>query len=144
MSSGTIRLTTSTGIAKPMPALEPDGDTMAGTRAAAKEFGPREKEVELLLRRWARAESGEGQVVLLSGEPGISSLPMTVNSIRENPVMFRRRGSPRRKCCPHVILRRQSNNPACVSRACQRRAAGRSMFPSKRAAIPAVAAGGTS
>ncbi len=32
----------------------------------------REKEVELLLRRWARAESGEGQVMLLSGEPGIS------------------------------------------------------------------------
>jgi class 3 adenylate cyclase/tetratricopeptide (TPR) repeat protein len=31
----------------------------------------REEEAELLLRRWARAKSGEGQVVLLSGEPGI-------------------------------------------------------------------------
>ncbi len=31
----------------------------------------REEEIELLLRRWARAKSGEGQVVLLSGEPGI-------------------------------------------------------------------------
>jgi hypothetical protein len=31
----------------------------------------REEELELLLRRWRRATSGEGQVVLLSGEPGI-------------------------------------------------------------------------
>ena len=31
----------------------------------------REEELELLLRRWSRAKSGEGQVVLLSGEAGI-------------------------------------------------------------------------
>src|SRR6516165_8502333 len=31
----------------------------------------REEEIELLLRRWSRAKSGEGQVVLLSGEAGI-------------------------------------------------------------------------
>ena len=31
----------------------------------------REEELEILLRRWSRAKSGEGQVVLLSGEPGI-------------------------------------------------------------------------
>ena len=31
----------------------------------------REEELELLLRRWSRAKSGEGQVVLLAGEPGI-------------------------------------------------------------------------
>jgi predicted ATPase len=31
----------------------------------------REEELELLLRRWSKAKSGEGQVVLLSGEPGI-------------------------------------------------------------------------
>jgi tRNA A37 threonylcarbamoyladenosine biosynthesis protein TsaE len=31
----------------------------------------REEETELLLRRWSRAKSDEGQVVLLSGEPGI-------------------------------------------------------------------------
>ena len=31
----------------------------------------REEECELLLRRWTRAKSGEGQVVLLSGEAGI-------------------------------------------------------------------------
>lgn len=31
----------------------------------------RDEELDLLLRRWAQARSGEGQVVLLSGEPGI-------------------------------------------------------------------------
>jgi class 3 adenylate cyclase len=31
----------------------------------------REEELDLLLRRWTRAKSGEGQVVLISGEPGI-------------------------------------------------------------------------
>jgi class 3 adenylate cyclase/predicted ATPase len=31
----------------------------------------REEELELLLRRWARTKAGHGQVVLLSGEPGI-------------------------------------------------------------------------
>ena len=31
----------------------------------------RDEEIELLLRRWARAKAGDGQVVLISGEPGI-------------------------------------------------------------------------
>jgi predicted ATPase len=31
----------------------------------------REEETELLLRRWARAKAGEGQVVLIGGEAGI-------------------------------------------------------------------------
>ena len=31
----------------------------------------REEELDLLLRRWSRAKNGEGQVVLLSSEPGI-------------------------------------------------------------------------
>jgi predicted ATPase len=29
----------------------------------------REEELELLSRRWSKAKGGEGQVVLLSGEP---------------------------------------------------------------------------
>ena len=37
----------------------------------------REEELELLLRRWARAKTGEGQVVLLSGEPGIGKSRLT-------------------------------------------------------------------
>jgi class 3 adenylate cyclase/DNA-binding winged helix-turn-helix (wHTH) protein/predicted ATPase len=31
----------------------------------------REEEIDLLLRRWQRAQAGEGQTVLVSGEPGI-------------------------------------------------------------------------
>jgi class 3 adenylate cyclase/predicted ATPase len=38
----------------------------------------REEESTLLLRRWLRAKSGEGQVVLLSGEPGIGKSRLTV------------------------------------------------------------------
>jgi class 3 adenylate cyclase/predicted ATPase len=37
----------------------------------------REEEFELLLRRWSRAKSGEGQVVLFSGEPGIGKSRLT-------------------------------------------------------------------
>src|SRR5262249_14937696 len=39
-------------------------------------FG-REEEFELLLRCWTKAKSGEGQVVLLSGEPGIGKSRLT-------------------------------------------------------------------
>ena len=37
----------------------------------------REEELELLLRRWSRAKTGEGQVVLVSGEPGIGKSQLT-------------------------------------------------------------------
>ena len=37
----------------------------------------REEELELLMRRWSKAKRGEGQVVLLSGEPGIGKSRLT-------------------------------------------------------------------
>ena len=37
----------------------------------------REEELELLLRRWSKAKVSEGQVVLLSGEPGIGKSRLT-------------------------------------------------------------------
>jgi class 3 adenylate cyclase len=37
----------------------------------------RDEELELLLRRWSKAKSGEGQVVLLSGEAGIGKSRLT-------------------------------------------------------------------
>jgi class 3 adenylate cyclase/predicted ATPase/DNA polymerase III delta prime subunit len=50
-------------------ALHPSGDESPLVR--------REEEIELLLRRWQRARTGEGQVVLLSGEPGIGKSRIT-------------------------------------------------------------------
>ena len=37
----------------------------------------REEELDLLLRRWSKAKTGEGEVVLLSGEPGIGKSRLT-------------------------------------------------------------------
>ena len=41
--------------------------------AGLTELVGREEELELLLRRWSRAKTGEGQVVLLSAKPGSAS-----------------------------------------------------------------------
>jgi class 3 adenylate cyclase/predicted ATPase len=48
----------------------------------------REEELELLLRRWTRAKTGEGQVVLLSGEAGIGKSRLTA------ALMERLKGEP--------------------------------------------------
>jgi class 3 adenylate cyclase/predicted ATPase len=53
----------------------------------------RDEEIDLLLRRWARAKAGDGQVVLISGEPGIGK-SRTVAALAE-----RLRGEP------HIRLR---------------------------------------
>jgi class 3 adenylate cyclase/predicted ATPase len=48
----------------------------------------REEELELLLRRWSKAKTGEGQVVLLSGEAGIGKSRLTaalLNTIASEP-----------------------------------------------------------
>jgi class 3 adenylate cyclase/predicted ATPase len=37
----------------------------------------RDEEIDLLLRRWARAKAGNGQIVLVSGEPGIGKSRIT-------------------------------------------------------------------
>ena len=65
------------GIAEPIEALRIVGVGKAASRFdAATQRGltslvGREQEIGLLLERWALAQDGEGQVVLLSGEPGI-------------------------------------------------------------------------
>jgi class 3 adenylate cyclase/predicted ATPase len=65
------------GIAGPVSAwqaLRPSGvesrfEALRG--AALTPLVGRDEEIELLMRRWARAKAGDGQVVLISGEPGI-------------------------------------------------------------------------
>ena len=37
----------------------------------------RDEEIDLILRRWARAKAGDGQVVLISGEPGLGKSRIT-------------------------------------------------------------------
>src|SRR5208337_4263321 len=37
----------------------------------------RDEEIDLLRRRWARAKAGDGQVVLISGEPGLGKSRIT-------------------------------------------------------------------
>ena len=66
------------GIARPTHAYRIVGVSEAASRfeAAHAEAGltplvGREQEIGLLLERWQLAQDGEGQVVLLSGEPGI-------------------------------------------------------------------------
>jgi AAA ATPase domain/Adenylate and Guanylate cyclase catalytic domain len=66
------------GFAEPVPAWRVLGPSRAEGRFEAWHAGAalapvigREQEIALLLDRWRRAKAGEGQVVLLAGEPGI-------------------------------------------------------------------------
>src|SRR5262249_21622875 len=71
------------GIAQAVEAWRVVGEGRAESRfearqgAALTEFVGRADEVELLLRRWSRAKQGEGQVVLICGEPGIGKSRLT-------------------------------------------------------------------
>ena len=65
------------GISTPLAVYQVVGESQAQSRfdvAVRKGLTPlvgREEEVGLLQRRWEQAKTGNGQVVLLSGEPGI-------------------------------------------------------------------------
>jgi class 3 adenylate cyclase/predicted ATPase len=65
------------GFATPVPAwqvLRPSAVASRFEALRGSALGPlvgRNEELELLLRRWRRAKVGDGQVVLISGEPGI-------------------------------------------------------------------------
>jgi class 3 adenylate cyclase len=71
------------GISGPMrawAALRPasvEGRFEAFHASGLTELVGREEELELVLRRWSRAKTGEGQVVLLSGEAGIGKSRLT-------------------------------------------------------------------
>jgi class 3 adenylate cyclase/predicted ATPase len=65
------------GIAGPVPAWQVLRASVVASRfealrgAALTGLVGREEEIDLLLRRWARAKAGGGQVVLISGEAGL-------------------------------------------------------------------------
>lgn len=70
------------GFAEPQRAWRVIGESGVLSRFEALRSGTthligRDEEVEILTRRWDRAKAGEGQVVLLSGEPGIGKSRIT-------------------------------------------------------------------
>ena len=71
---GTKKLKGITGPVRAWAALRPatvESRFEALHTSGVTELVGREEELELLLRRWSKAKTGEGQVVLLSGEAGI-------------------------------------------------------------------------
>jgi class 3 adenylate cyclase/predicted ATPase len=71
------------GIAESVPAWQVLRPSVVASRfealrgSALTQLVGRDEEIELLLRRWARAKAGDGQVVLISGEPGIGKSRLT-------------------------------------------------------------------
>ena len=70
------------GFAEPQRAWRVMGESgevsrFEALRSAETPLVGREEEIELLLRRWQQAKSGEGRVVLISGEPGIGKSRLT-------------------------------------------------------------------
>jgi class 3 adenylate cyclase/predicted ATPase len=82
------------GIAGPVPAWEVLRPSAVESRfealhaTALTPLVGREEEIDLLLRRWARAKAADGQVVLVSGEPGIGKSRLTaalLERLRDEP-----------------------------------------------------------
>jgi class 3 adenylate cyclase/predicted ATPase len=71
------------GIAEPVPAWQVLRPGVVVSRfealrgSALGSMIGRDEEIDLLLRRWERAKTGEGQVVLVSGEPGLGKSRIT-------------------------------------------------------------------
>jgi class 3 adenylate cyclase/predicted ATPase len=87
------------GIAEPVPAWQVLRPSAVASRFEAlrgsglTRLVGRDEEIELLLRRWESAKTGEGQVVLVSGEPGLGKSRIAValrERIQDSPY-FRQR-----------------------------------------------------
>ncbi len=71
------------GIVAPVPAWQVLRPSAVASRfealhgSALTPLIGRDEEIDLLLRRWARAKAGDGQVVLICGEPGIGKSRIT-------------------------------------------------------------------
>jgi class 3 adenylate cyclase/energy-coupling factor transporter ATP-binding protein EcfA2 len=82
------------GIAKPVESYAVVGERAVESRYAARTAGSvlplvgREQELALLLGRWRQSKTGEGQMVLLTGEAGIGKSRIaraTIDAIEEEP-----------------------------------------------------------
>ena len=92
------------GIAEPTPAFVVLSERPLASRFAAKQSGSlapivaRDQELALLVERWRRTKSGEGQIVLLNGEAGIGKSRITealVDALQSEPrILLRYQCSP--------------------------------------------------
>jgi len=92
------------GIAEPVRVWQVVAPSMAESRfeamhrAGVTRLVGREHEIGLLLERWQYAKEGEGQVVFLSGEPGIGksriSETLRESTARDDPIRLRYQCSP--------------------------------------------------
>ena len=95
------------GISRPTHAYRILGVSEAASRfEAATQEGltplvGREQEIGLLMERWALAQDGEGQVVLLSGEPGIGKSRI-LSALRER-LEGHGAGTLRLQCSPYYV-----------------------------------------
>ena len=71
----------------------------AALRTAETPLVGREEELDLLLRRWAQAKSGEGRIVLLSAEAGIGKSRLTEALVER--IAAEKPGRLRYFCSPH-------------------------------------------
>jgi class 3 adenylate cyclase/predicted ATPase len=71
------------GLTRPVPAWQALRPSVVASRfealrgSALTPLIGRDEEIDLLLRRWVRAKAGDGQVVLVSGEPGLGKSRVT-------------------------------------------------------------------
>ncbi len=101
-----LGLVTLKGLPDPVPAWQVLGEAAVESRFEAMHAGTippvigRDEELELLFRRWRQAKEGEGQLVLLSGEPGIGKSRL-IAALEEGL-----RGEPHENlryfCSPHL------------------------------------------
>jgi class 3 adenylate cyclase/tetratricopeptide (TPR) repeat protein len=95
------------GIAEPVHAWRVERVSVTESRFEAHRGGAltplvgREEELDLLLRRWSQARDGEGQVVLLSGEPGIGKSRI-LSALRER-LQAQRVQALRFHCSPYYV-----------------------------------------
>jgi class 3 adenylate cyclase/predicted ATPase/DNA-binding winged helix-turn-helix (wHTH) protein len=113
------------GVSEPQRAWRVIGESGALSRfeALRSEATPlvgREEELDLLLRRWRQAKTGEGRVVLISGEPGIgkSRLTAAVSQAIQNdqPIRLRYFCSPYHQHSALYPFIGQLERAACFTR----------------------------
>ena len=93
------------GIAEPVPVWQVLRPSLVASRfealrgAALSRLIGRDEEIDLLLRRWARAKKGEGQVVLICGEPGLGK--SRIAAVLEERLQIEPHLRPRYFCSPY-------------------------------------------